>query len=151
MKMPQTKTIMYLLLIFSLTGLLSAVYLTDLHYQSQSSDTICDINSTVSCTNLAQSKYSLFFGIPIAVLGILGYLSFLGITIALFFRPKLNLLKKVLLALSSLALIFTIYLVFIELKVGIFCLGCLVSQGSTTATFILSYLLYKRTISQQDS
>ena len=138
MNQKKSNIILYLILIFAIIGLLSSVYLTNLHYKTESTDTICDINTKVSCTNLAQSKYSNFAGIPIAILGILGYLSFLALTTALFFNPKNSLLKKSLFTLASIAAVFTFYLIFVEFNIGIFCLGCLVSQISTVAILILS-------------
>ena len=142
-----------LLLIFSLVGLLASVYLTELHYKVDSSETICDINSTISCTNLAQSKYSLIFGVPIAVLGIIAYVAFTVLSLFLLFpraakrvHSKLTVSKLVtaVLSLASISLLFTIYLIIVEVMVGIFCVGCLVSWVATVGIFSTSYLLHRK-------
>ncbi len=142
-----------LLLFFSVVGLITSIYLADLHYQAKSSEAICDINSTVSCTNLAQSEYSKIGPIPIAVLGIMAYVVFTIISLLLLFpnkigtfHPKITTknLAKAILSLAAISLLFTIYLIIVELVVSIFCLGCLVSWIATAGLFITSYLLYQK-------
>ncbi len=153
MKKQNNKLIPVLMLVFAIIGLFSAIYLTHLHYKVESSDTICDINSTISCTNLAQSRYSTIGPIPIAVLGVIAYLTFIGLSLLMLF-PKLALnlftkltvpnLTKSMLVLTSVGLLFTVYLIGVELVVKIFCLGCLVSWIATAALWILAFIQYHK-------
>ena len=153
MKNQNNKLIPVLILVFAIIGLFSSIYLTNLHYKVESSNTICDINSTISCTNLAQSKYSTIGPIPIAVMGVIAYLAFIGLSLLMLF-PKIALgihskltfqnVVKCVLTLTSIALLFTVYLIGVELIVKIFCLGCLVSWVATAVLWVLSFIEYHK-------
>ena len=143
----RSKVIPIILIIFSIIGLLSSVYLTKVHYKESNDPSVCDINDRVSCTLLAQSTYAKVGPIPIAILGIFGYILLLTLAILHLTNknnnPKLTKrLKLTQLSLTAIAMLFTIYLILIEFIVKIFCLGCLVSQISITVMFIASYIYY---------
>jgi len=124
---------------------MSSIYLLQIHNKESDNPSVCDINDKVSCTLLAQSKYSSIAGIPIAAMGIVGYIVLLLTAITHFHKLKENArqkLKQFQLSLASIAMLFTIYLIITEIIVGILCLGCLVSQISITIIFILSYIYY---------
>ncbi|MAG60501.1 hypothetical protein CL619_01820 [archaeon] len=147
------KIIPALMLVFTIIGLMSAIYLTDLYYSTESSDTICDINSTVSCTNLAQSEYSDIGPVPIALLGVVAYLAFLLIS-SLMLLPNFakricscltsKNLAKIMLILTSIGMLFTVYLIAVELIIQILCLGCFISWIATGALWILSFIQYHK-------
>lgn len=147
------KIIPSLMLVFVIIGLSSAIFLTNLYYNDASSDTFCDVNETISCTNLAQSEYSDIGPIPIAVMGLAAYLLFLVLAIFLLF-PKLPLkicpcgtrknLAKVMLFFTSVGMLFTVYLIAVEIVVKIFCLGCLVSWIATACLWVLAIILYHK-------
>lgn len=147
------KLIPALMLVFTIIGLSAAIFLTNVYYSNTSSNTICDINSTVSCTNLAQSEFSDIGPIPIAVMGVAAYLVFLLLSIFLLFPsmplkicPCLNQknLSKAMLIFTSIGMLFTVYLIIVEIIVQIFCLGCLVSWVATFALWILALVQYHK-------
>ncbi|MBI4773817.1 MAG: thioredoxin domain-containing protein [Deltaproteobacteria bacterium] len=71
----------------ALAGLVASGYLAYLHYAVHTKigySSFCAYSKTVNCDTVAQSPYSVFLGVPVAVWGILGYalmlfLSFLGL------------------------------------------------------------------------
>ena len=141
------------LLVFSVLGLLTSAYLFSLHTKLQTSPAICDINSKFSCTNLAQSGYSSFFGVEIAAIGLIGYSLFTLLSL-LMLMPRLQQylpkgtnekrLLQVFVALIVVSVLFTLYLIAVEFMIQIFCLGCMVSWVCTTVLAITSYYLYHK-------
>ena len=71
----------------ALVGLIASAYLAYLHYAVHTKigySSFCAYSKTVNCDTVAQSPYSVFLGVPVAVWGVLGYalvlfLSFLGL------------------------------------------------------------------------
>jgi vitamin-K-epoxide reductase (warfarin-sensitive) len=81
----------------------------------------CDINSHWDCGLVNHSRYALWHGIPVAIIGIVGY-AVIGIT-------ALLRLRWVVLLLSLGALAFALRLTYIEDKVlEVWCLYCVGSQ-----------------------
>src|SRR6202046_5715968 len=82
----------------------------------------CSINDKWDCGVVNHSPYAVMFGVPVAAIGIAGYLliAALGVT-----RQKTWLLISVLIARA-----FTLYLTNVEKTVlGVWCLYCVISQG----------------------
>jgi uncharacterized membrane protein len=143
----KNKTIIIILLILSIIGLFASAYLTVLHFIP--TDSFCDLNATFSCSKINQSKYSSFLGIPVALLGLCGYLIFIIINLSLLFVKSLEKYKKQLsrlqLTLSVLALIFSLYLTYIEFAVlWTLCILCLTSQIVLFMLVFFSYVYYNR-------
>lgn len=141
------------LLVFSILGLVTSMYLYSLHTALQSGSAICDINSKFSCTNLAQSGYSSFFGIEIAAIGLIGYSLLTILSLLILMPPLQNYLPKrmnekrllqIFLALIAISVLFTIYLIAIEFMIQIFCVGCMVSWTCTLVLAATSYYLYHK-------
>jgi uncharacterized membrane protein len=84
---------------------------------------------TGGCETVQTSRYAEIFGVPVAALGVVGYLTVLGAAIA---RGELARLTQATVALS--ALVFSAYLLFVQLHlIGAICQWCLVSDVLTTA------------------
>ncbi len=82
----------------------------------------CDINARWDCGIVNHSRYAMFHGIPVAALGIAGYLLMAGL--ALFG------LRKLLLVTAGVGMGFALYLTHIERDVlQVWCLYCVCSQG----------------------
>jgi protein-disulfide isomerase/uncharacterized membrane protein len=68
-----------LIILVSLVGLAASVYLLDVFFQVRlgeaSGDHLCSISETVNCEKVAESKYSVFAGIPLAGWGVGLYLA----------------------------------------------------------------------------
>src|SRR3990172_6040873 len=61
-------------IILSLVGILLALYLTNLYYSfSPGSETICNINNRFNCTEISSGSLSTIFGVPVALVGLTGY------------------------------------------------------------------------------
>jgi protein-disulfide isomerase len=72
-----------LILILSIVGLALSVKLSQIYFDANfltgSTGHFCSINSVLDCNGVAQSKYSSFLGIPLAIYGIIFYLAIIGL------------------------------------------------------------------------
>ncbi len=95
------------------------------HHFSKSKTSFCDIGQSFNCDLVNRSQYSMFHGIPVALLGIFGYLLILAL--ATVYREKAE--TPFILALGTLAgLGFALYLAYIEAFVlHAWCILCLSS------------------------
>lgn len=126
----------YVLLILALLGIAAASLALREHYRTYG-DAPCDINAHWDCGIVNHSPYAVFpqgseHGIPVAVVGIGGYL-LLG---ALALKRS----YKIMLALAVPALAFSLYLASIEAspnKLGVWCLYCAISLGTISLMTLL--------------
>lgn len=130
-----TKTTNRLILILSLIGLLVSAYLS----YSKLSGIPVKCSLLTGCETVEQSSYSMIFGIPVAVLGLVFYLSLI---ISTFFRVNINykdLISKFVLIATAFGFIFSLYLTYLELYV-IFaiCAYCVLSALVSTGLFFVS-------------
>jgi len=117
----------------ALVGLALASYLTYLHY-SRAQVTFCQVGS--GCDTVRESEYVTLMGVPVALIGIVGYLAIVGVAIA----PFNNRMKKASLAvLATIGFVFSAYLTYLELFViRAICAYCVASAGVMTVVFLLS-------------
>src|SRR6476646_10367184 len=112
----------YILLILALLGIAASSLALREHYRTYG-DAPCDINERWDCGIVNHSPYAMFHGVPVADIGIAGYL-LLGI---LAFRRAYRLM----LVLAVPALAFSLYLAHIEKDVlGVWCLYYAISLGT---------------------
>jgi vitamin-K-epoxide reductase (warfarin-sensitive) len=91
----------------------------------------CDINAKWDCGIVNHSPFAEILHIPVAAIGIAGYLAMAGL--ALTRRPRL------LAALAVAALAFSLYLTHIEKDVlQVYCIYCVTSLGIIAVTTLLS-------------
>ena len=67
-----TKNVRLLLTVLALVGLASAIASLYVHYQLLTRPgylSFCDVNATVSCSQVYQSQYAYLAGAPVALLG----------------------------------------------------------------------------------
>ena len=134
------KNFLKAVIVLSVLGIILSGYLVKIHYDDKNSP--CDFNETFSCSLVSQSKYAEFFGVPVSLLGLVGY-SFLGlIGVGLhkgWERERLGWKKlfgevfsgEGLLFFSVLSLVFSFYLSYTEFFViGAICVLCLASQAT---------------------
>jgi vitamin-K-epoxide reductase (warfarin-sensitive) len=101
------------------------------HYRTDTSP--CSINERWDCGIVNHSPYAVFWGVPVAAIGIAGYL-LLG-TLALKRR------YGVLLSVSLAGLAFSLYLAHIEAHLlGVWCIYCVASLGVISAFSLLALL-----------
>ena len=111
----------YPLLILALFGVIVSGLALREHYRTYG-DAPCDINAHWDCGVVNHSPYAMFYGVPVATIGIAGYL-LLGL---LAFRRA----YAWMLPLVIVALMFAIHLADIENYVlGVWCLYCVISLG----------------------
>jgi len=125
-------------LIWTMTGIAflgfaDATYLTANHYFGI--PLVCTI--VHGCDIVTTSRYSLIFGIPVALLGFLYYLTiFLLFTIAIDTQKKK--IASLAITLTPAGVLASLYFVYLQLFViHAICLYCMVSVGTSTLLFFL--------------
>jgi len=106
------------------------------HHFSKSKTSFCDIGQSFNCDLVNRSQYSVFHGIPVALLGILGYL--LILSLATVYREKAE-TPFILAGVTLAGLGFALYLTYIEAFVlHAWCILCLSSLTLITVAGVLS-------------
>jgi uncharacterized membrane protein len=121
---------------FAILGALDATYL--FVYKLSSNDRMCLGNG--GCATINYDPHSVIFGIPVALFGLLAYLTITG---TLLLEPRLRTIKEngplLLFGLSLIGVIYSAYLTYLELYViHAVCPFCIASAVIITIVFILS-------------
>lgn len=124
-----------------------------LHHSSFVSGAFCTINSTFNCDIVNKGPFSEVGGVPVALIGVLGYVFLLVAAMLYAKRPQDRALLAFLLLASAGGFAFSLYLTYLEAFVlKAWCLLCLTSQASILGVLVLSAsMLYddrKRTTNQ---
>ena len=135
---PMSRRILFAIALLSCTGIIvSSVSLY--HHYSTSRTSYCDFGNTFNCDIVNRSIYSTVLGIPVALIGVCGYLFLL--MLSTIFRTRRN-IPKVLLLTSFIGLSFALYLTYIEAYVlAVWCILCLSSLGTIVLITLLSLIL----------
>jgi uncharacterized membrane protein len=124
----------YFIAILSLAGLLVSALALQVHYSTATEP--CSINAHWDCGIVNHSSYSVMFNVPVAALGIAGYLVMGVLALA---RRRVLLLIAALLGLG-----FALHLSDIERNIlSVWCLYCVISQGiiALISLFSLAWLI----------
>jgi len=122
-------TMRYILIMLALLGIAAASLALREHYRPYG-ESVCDINEHWDCGIVNHSPYAVIHGVPVAVIGIAGYI-LLGV---LAFRRS----YKLMLALAIPALAFSLYLAHVEQYVlEVWCLYCAISLGTISLKTLL--------------
>ena len=121
-----------------IVGLLVSIYMTI--YKVTSNDSMC--LGSGDCSTVNASIYSEVNGIPVAVIGILGYVAILGVLIyekrTPFFKENGTLM---IFGMALTGFLFTVWLIYVEVALlHALCPFCLTSQVSMTLIFIMSVI-----------
>jgi uncharacterized membrane protein len=132
------KRLSQLAILLTVIGLLVSIYMTI--YKITSNDSMC-IGSG-DCKTVNASRYAEVYGIPVAVLGIVGYSAILAVLLLErnpgFFQQNGTLLFF---GLSLTGFLFTLYLIFVEtVLIKAYCPFCITSQTAMTIIFIISVI-----------
>jgi uncharacterized membrane protein len=120
----------YVLILSTALGMVVSALALREHYRTEG-DSPCSINERWDCGIVNHSPYATLAGIPVAVLGIAGYL-LMG---ALAWRRAYRLV----LAVAVAGLAFSLYLAHIEASVlGVWCIYCVISLGVISLITLLS-------------
>lgn len=110
----------YIVAVLALAGAIVSGLALQVHYSVGTAP--CSINEKWDCGIVNHSSYSLVAGIPVALIGVIGYLALLWLALAR---------QRVVLLLASLAGVgYSLYLAHIERDlIGVWCLYCVISLG----------------------
>jgi uncharacterized membrane protein len=118
------------LVVLAVVGIVVSALALREHYRTDASP--CSINERWDCGIVNHSPYAMLFGIPVAVIGMGGYL-LLGL---LAFRRA----YQWMLPLVMIALVFAIHLADIEAYVlGVWCIYCVISLGIISLLTLLVF------------
>ena len=118
----------WVLVVLAVVGIAASSLALREHYRTEASP--CSINERWDCGIVNHSPYAMFHGVPVAVIGIAGYL-LLGALAAGKAYPWM-------LPLVMIALVFAIHLADIEaLVLGVWCIYCAISLGVITLMTLL--------------
>jgi vitamin-K-epoxide reductase (warfarin-sensitive) len=135
---PVRRRILTAIVLLSIVGIgVSSVSLY--HHYGTSKSSYCDFGTNFNCDMVNRSIYSEVGGVPVALIGILGYCGLLSM--AVFYWRKED--APVFLLMGSLAgLAFALYLTYIEgFVLAVWCVLCLSSLGLISAITVLSGFL----------
>lgn len=112
------------------------------HHYASSKTEYCDIGETFNCDIVNRSQYSSILGIPVALIGILGYAALAGL--ATVYRERRD-TPALLLGGALTGLAFALYLTYIEGRVlGVWCILCLSSLVLIASIAATSCLVWMR-------
>lgn len=110
------------------------------HHFATSKTAYCEIGENFSCDIVNRSEYSSILGIPVALIGMLGYAALAGL--ATVYRERRE-TPTMLFAGAAAGLAFALYLTYIEGRVlGVWCILCLSSLALITLTTLLSAVIW---------
>jgi uncharacterized membrane protein len=121
----------YLVALLALAGVIISCLALRVHYSTESAP--CSINEKWDCGIVNHSPYAVMHGVPVAAIGIAGYL-----LIALLSLAR----RRGLLLLATVAgTAYALYLTNIEAHVlGVWCLYCVISQGLIAILLLFSLI-----------
>jgi uncharacterized membrane protein len=129
-------------------GALNALYLTTLFVRNlwhEHTSSVCDINSTTSCSSVIASPYSLFLGVPVCSIALLVYPILIALGVAALRRPKTRDVFFAAAILSAMGLMLNVVYVYNEVvyikSICILCVGCSVVIALNLLAAIRGYSL----------
>jgi vitamin-K-epoxide reductase (warfarin-sensitive) len=119
----------WLLIVLAMVGITASSLALREHYRTDSSP--CSINERWDCGIVNHSPYAMLYGVPVAVIGIFGYLLLAVLAFKRAYRLAL------VAAVGGLA--FALYLAHIESVVlGVWCIYCVISLGVISLMSLLT-------------
>ena len=133
----------------ALIGFFDSIYLAVSHYRNYTDigyQSFCAISQAFNCDTVSQSPYSILFGVPLAVWGVMGYGFFLFL-LGFAWHPAAE-KKRVWTLLMVVALGFSgysVYLAYISAyKIQSHCIMCILSYAVSFALFFYAMLIRNR-------
>ena len=129
------RRVFLIIAVLALAGVIDSGVALRSHY-AKSKSAYCDFGESFNCDIVNRSMYSVVMGVPVALIGVLGYAGLLAL--ATLYRVKAE--TPVILLIAAVAgLGFAIYLTYIEAYVlTVWCVLCLASLGLITAITVLA-------------
>lgn len=127
--------------ILALLGIITSGYALYLHYQPTDTS-FCHFSEKFNCDVVNKSLYAEILGVPVALLGIVGYAA---IVLGSIFAHRDKRIRGLVFVACAVGLLFSFYLTAIEFFVlATFCVVCLASQLIILACAILAYSDFRR-------
>jgi uncharacterized membrane protein len=121
----------WLIAFLALAGMVAAALALREHYRTEASP--CSINEKWDCGTVNKSRFAVIKGVPVADIGIAGYLLLAGLAVAKRWR--------LLAAAAVPAFAFSLYLAHIEKDIlEVWCIYCVISLGIITLITLLSLI-----------
>jgi vitamin-K-epoxide reductase (warfarin-sensitive) len=121
----------WIIAILALAGMMAAILALREHYRTDASP--CSINEKWDCGTVNKSRFAMIKGVPVADIGIAGYLLLAGLAIGKRWR--------LLAAAAVPAFAFSLYLAHIEKDIlEVWCIYCVISLGIITLITLLSLI-----------
>jgi uncharacterized membrane protein len=121
----------WIIAILALAGMMAAILALREHYRTEASP--CSINEKWDCGTVNKSRFAVIKGVPVADIGIAGYLLLAGLAIGKRWR--------LLAAAAVPAFAFSLYLAHIEKDIlETWCIYCVISLAIITAITLLSLI-----------
>ena len=152
-KIPPYRYYFFSVLVLLFGGLLDSFYLSLTHYWNYTElayRSFCALSQSFNCDTVAQSPYSILFGLPLAFWGIFAYLLY-GIIFFIAWKQgtKKTALWSLLLLLSFFYSAFSTYLGYISAtKIHSYCIMCLVSYAANFSLFYFSFKIHSQVYRQ---
>ena len=134
--------LMTLIAVLAICGIAVSSVSLQRHYATSKTQ-FCDVGETFNCDIVNRSEYSKLFGIPVALIGMLGYGLIAGL--ATVYRSRAETPVR-LFALAVAGLAFALYLTYVEgFVIGVWCILCLCSLAMIASiTFLAAVVWWKQ-------
>jgi uncharacterized membrane protein/predicted DsbA family dithiol-disulfide isomerase len=139
-----SRTVGLIALVSALVGLGASVTAAYVHYQHIANPgyvSFCDINASVSCTQVYASQYGTFAGVSVAVFGVIWFAFAALLVLAALAGPSSvrESAPAYLFAASTIGLAVVLYLGYASLFIlGLVCILCVFTYASVIALFLIS-------------
>lgn len=140
----------YLLVIICLgvSGLYVSLHLTYTHYANYnilSYQSFCALTQSINCDTVAQSRFSILFGVPVAAWGVIGYLFILFLVFPALLKSDVSRIWPLLFILSIIYSIVSLIYGFISIRFAhSICILCLASYAVNFSLFIVCLIIKQR-------
>ena len=122
----------------SMAGIIDTIYLTSAHY-AEKVTLACPHIGVLNCQKVTTSSYSMLFGVPLAVLGLLFFVTMLPLQLPAAWRSNWRWLRLGRLAIASSGVLMIFWLIYVELfRLNAICPYCTVVHILTAALFGLT-------------
>jgi uncharacterized membrane protein len=136
-----TRRLMSIIAILAVCGI-AVSSLSLQHHYATSKTAYCEIGETFNCDIVNRSSYSSILGIPVALIGMLGYGAI--VVMATVYRERRE-TPRILFAATAAGLAFALYLTYIEGRVlGVWCILCLSSLVLIATSTVLSAWMWSK-------
>ncbi len=140
---PASRRICLVIAVLALAGIAVSSLALQNHY-AKSASSYCDLGESFNCNIVNRSTYSVVLGLPVALIGIIGYAMLLALSTL--YRAKAETPAMLLIAALG-GLAFAVYLTYVEAFVlAVWCLLCLSSLVLILSITLLSSVMVLHSI-----